>query len=69
MTKRDAQRLAKKIAKDAPGCTVTGMRVWTSERRPGHYSYEVEVVDTRTGYPFVVTSSEDWVERLSRTIP
>lgn len=59
MTKRrQAERLATRIEKDDPRCQITNIRHHDS----GYYS--VAAVDTRTGYPFVVTCAEDWEERL-----
>jgi hypothetical protein len=53
-----ARYLAKRIAREAPTCQVTGYR-----HHNGGF-YEIDVTDTLTGYPFVVTSVEQWTERV-----
>ena len=57
MTKRQAEQLAKVIDR-TEGCEVRGLRHW------GRGKWELDCVDTRTGYTFVVSSIEDWQERL-----
>ena len=59
MTKREAQRVARYIAR-IDGVVVTGTRVY---RARGGASYELECQDTRTGVPFVVRDMEDLIGR------
>ena len=53
MTKREAQRVAKLVARE-PLTFVTGYRRW------GRGQWEIDAVDLQTGYPFVVSSVEQW---------
>ena len=57
MTKREAQRVARYIAR-LDGVEVTGTRVY---RARGGASYELDCQDTRAGMPFVVRSMEDLI--------
>lgn len=57
MTKQEARRLAKEI-NQRQGVCLTGLRRYEGD------NYAVDAVDTRTGIPFVVHSSEAWVERV-----
>jgi len=58
MNHREAQRLARRIEREDPRCHVTGTRRYEGS------SYALDVVDTRTGIPFVVNSPEDWDDRV-----
>lgn len=69
MTLIESKRLAARIKQD-PRCHVTGWRHWADQLTNGYFGrtkrmtgYELNVVDTRTGYPFVVTGPDDWDER------
>ncbi len=57
MNRKQAEGLARHIETDDPGCTVTGYR-----KQNG--AVHIEVVDTRTGYPFVISSEGDWSGRV-----
>jgi hypothetical protein len=57
MNKREAQRLARRIEREAPRCRVTGLRHYGGGR------YSLDVADTIEGSPFEVSSVEDWEER------
>lgn len=57
MDKRTAEYLSERIE------ITDRYAVVTSLHRYGR-SYEINVVDTRTGTPFVVRSIEEWQERL-----
>lgn len=57
MTKAEANKLAKRIAREAPACRVTGTRDY------GKGSYSLDVLDTVSGTSFVVHSAEAWAER------
>jgi len=61
MDKRMAGRLARRIERDAPDCSVTG------SRRYGPGDYSLDVVDIRTGVPFEVTSPEAWQQRMQQS--
>lgn len=61
MTKREAQRVARYIAK-LDGIEITGTRVY---RVRGGASYELSCIDTQSGTPFVVRSQEDIEERMA----
>ena len=58
MDKRMADRLARRIERDTPDCSVTGTR----RHGPGNYS--LDVVNTETGVPFQVSCPEAWQERM-----
>jgi hypothetical protein len=58
MTKREAERVARRIAREAPRCRVTGYR------RHGRGRYEIDVIDGATGGAFVVRDAADWAERM-----
>lgn len=54
-----ARCMAKRIARDCPTCMVTGFR----HRNSG--AYEIDVQDTVTGCPFVITDDDQWTERMA----
>ncbi len=56
MNKREANRLACRIAATCRTVHVTGMRNYEG-------AYALDCVDTISGIPFVVQSVEDWEER------
>jgi len=58
VNKSEAEILSKRIVKEDPKCRVDGLRSESG-------GYSIDVVDTRTGYQFVVASSEDWDERVA----
>jgi len=57
MNEREARRLAARMVLECRTITVTGYRHYRDGRR---HTVEVEAVDRRTGYSFVVRSPEDW---------
>jgi len=59
MTKREAQAVARQISK-TEGVRVEGYRI---EPTRGGANYEINCVDTQTGYPFIVRSREEWLAR------
>ena len=56
MTHIQADKLWRTIEMDDPKCRVMGLRHDDS-------GYSLDVEDTRTGYPFVVSSPEEWQRR------
>ena len=58
LTKREAERLARRIAREAPRCRVMGYRRW------GRGRYELDVQDTGDGGAFIVCDAEDWGDRM-----
>jgi hypothetical protein len=66
MNNRQAHRLARRIERDDSRVTVTGYRRWPfTDRHGNEYGarWEIDCVDTRTGYPFVISTPEQWEER------
>ena len=61
MTKRELEQVRRRAEKE-PGVAIAGIRIWPQR---GGRSYELECVDTITGYPFVVHSREDWDRRAA----
>ena len=60
MTKQQAERLERKINKTS-GYRVTGWRVWRNQGISGRATrYELDVVCTETGDPFVVSNPSQW---------
>lgn len=59
MTKTEANRLSKIITRTSPHCRIDGLRKW------GGDGYELDVVDTTTGVPFVVSDRGEWLDRLT----
>jgi len=58
-SRRYADRLARKIQREAPTVRVTGLRHENG-------AYYVDCVDTVIGYPFTVWNPSDWDERKLR---
>ena len=58
MTRKDINKL-KKMVEAHPGLEITGTRAY----RKGDYS--LDVVDTRSGYPFCIHSLEQWDDTLA----
>ncbi len=62
MTKRQAARLAKRIAADPnAGATVTGLRFCLNAIR--RRFWEIDLQDKVSGYKFTVASFQDWDDR------
>ena len=61
MTKREAQRVARHIAR-LQGIQITGTRVYPVR---GGASYEIDCVDTGSGAPFIVRSMDDLANRMA----
>ena len=60
MNRKEAEKLAKRIEREAPECRVTGTRVYRDGRYP---QYALDVADASTGDSFVVGSPEAWLQR------
>lgn len=58
MNKHEAENLGKRIVAEDPRCRVDGLRSEVG-------GYNIDVVDTRTGYQFVIASPADWDERVA----
>jgi hypothetical protein len=67
MTKRQAQRLARRITRDDPRCQVTDYHRTPTVRGPRIWFWVLAVTDTRTGYGFIVRDPEHWAEILEQT--
>lgn len=60
MNKRQADRLAKKIAKSNARVIVTAARLFVNGQRR---TWELYLHDEDTGCTFVVASEQDWADR------
>ena len=60
MNRKEAEKLAKQIEREAPECRVTDTLVDRGGRYP---AYVLSVTDTRTGDSFLVPNPESWTER------
>ena len=60
MTKREAQRLAKKIDKSKTNCITTGLRLYTYGQ---HRSWAIDAQNLYTGDTFIVNDRADWAMR------
>jgi len=58
VNKSEAENLSARIVEEDPRCHVDGLRSESG-------GYSIDVVDTRTGYQFVVADPADWDERVA----
>jgi len=73
MTRKQALRLIRQIRQEDIAVECGGLRHWPSarcERTGKHYgcSFDLEMVDLRSGYPFVVRDPEGWKERVDASL-